>query len=374
MKILFVFHEARLTGASLALFRVVDWLKRNSDVNMFFLFKENGPLQQDLLNYGTSISCDTTEKPTAVNRFLRVFIQRKTPQQILLERVQKENFDLVYFNTIVISDMIRMMAGLKVKKLWHIHELELAAKTIGISKLNVISHVDYVVANSESTKSFLLEQGVDKNLISVFYPTINVKAIIEKSQVESLALEGFPIENSFVIGSSGTVLERKGVQAFMILAKTIDRIYPDNNFKYVWAGAMNGRDRIIIEHDIRKAGLHEKVFFTGELSNPYPVYKSFDVFVSTSKEESFGLALIEAACLRKPLFCFENSHEIERLVKSASNFTTDYLDVLSMSEQLIELSKNKELLAKAGERALATATRYDEEEIMPPFLNFLKTI
>lgn len=374
MKILFVFHEARLTGASLALFRVVDWLKRNSDLNMFFLFKENGPLQQDLLNYGTSISWDTIEKPIAANRFLRVFIQRKTSQQILLERVQKENFDLVYFNTIVVSDMILMMAELKVKKLWHIHELELAAKTIGISKLNAISHVDYVVANSESTKSFLLEQGVDKNLISVFYPTINVRAIIEKSQVESRALEGLPIENSFVIGSSGTVLERKGVQAFMILAKTIDRIYPDNNFKYVWAGALNGRDRIIIEHDIRKAGLHEKVFFTGELSNPYPVYKLFDVFVSTSKEESFGLALIEAACLRKPLFCFENSHEIERLVKSASNFTTDYLDVLSMSEQLIELSKNKELLAMAGERALVTAKRYDEDKIMPPFLSFLKTI
>ena len=98
------------------------------------------------------------------------------------------------------------------------------------------------------------------------------------------------------------------------------------------------------------------------------------MFVSTSKEESFGLALIEAACLKKPLFCFENSHEIERLVKSASNFTTDYLDVLAMSEQLIELSKNKRLLAEAGERALVTATRYDEDEIMPPFLNFLKTI
>lgn len=374
MKILFVFHEARLTGASLALFRVVDWLKRNSDVNMFFLFKEKGPLQQDLLNFGTSISWDTIEKPTTANRFSRVFIQRKTSQQKLLERVQKENFDLVYFNTIAVSDMILILAELKVKKLWHIHELELAAKTIGISKLNVISQVDYVVANSESTKSFLLEQGVDNNVISVFYPTINVRAIIEKSQVESQALQGLPIENSFVIGTSGTVLERKGVQAFMILAKTIDRIYPDNNFKYVWAGALNAKDRIIIEHDIRKAGLNEKVFFTGELSNPYPVYKSFDVFVSTSKEESFGLALIEAACLKKPLVCFENSHEIERLVKSASNFTTDYLDVLSMSEQLIELSKNKRLLAEAGERALVTATRYDEDEIMPPFLNFLKTI
>ncbi|MFN5620547.1 MAG: glycosyltransferase [Flavobacteriales bacterium] len=374
MKILFVFHEARLTGASLALFRVVSWLKRNSDIQMSFLFNEKGPLQQDLLSYGTTITWDTTLKYSRFDRLFRFFIHRKTSQQILLQRIQQENFDLIYFNTIVASDMILMLAELKVKKLWHIHELELAAKTIGIKKLNAISLVDCVVANSESTKSFLLEYGVDRSLISVFYPSINIKEIMEKSEHESQVLSILPIRDSFVIGSAGTVLERKGVQAFLILAKTIDRIYPFNNFKFVWVGALNGRDRIIIEHDIHKAELEGKVFFTGELSNPYPVYKSFDVFVSTSKEESFGLALIESACLGKALFCFTNSHEIERLVKSASNYTAAYLDVLSMGEGLIELSKDKNNLLQAGQRALAIAESYDEDEIMPPFLNFLKAI
>ncbi len=358
----------------MALFRIIAWLKRNSDADMFFLFKESGPLQQDVLNYGTIVSWDANEKVSFFDRFLRVLTKRKTPHQRLIERVQKEGFDLIYYNTIAVSDLIRAMAVLQVKKLWHLHELELAAKTIGIGNLKAVSHIDYVVANSESTKSFLLDYGVDENLISVFYPTINVREIVSRSQERSNALDSFPIENEFVIGSAGTVLERKGVQAFIILAKTIDRIFPENNFKYVWVGALNGRDRIIIEHDIQKASLSEKVYFTGELSNPYPVYNSFSVFVSTSKEESFGLALIEAACLGKALFCFKNSHEVERVVRSASNFVSDYLDVLSMSEQLVELFRNEDRLVEAGGRAYNTAKMYDEDEIMPPFLNFLKEI
>jgi len=45
-----------------------------------------------------------------------------------------------------------------------------------------------------------------------------------------------------------------------------------------------------------------------------------------------------------------------------------------MGEGLIELSKDKNNLLQAGQRALAIAESYDEDEIMPPFLNFLKAI
>ena len=53
MKILFIFHEANLTGATLSLFGNVKWYSDNTDITMHFLLKENGILNNEISQIGT---------------------------------------------------------------------------------------------------------------------------------------------------------------------------------------------------------------------------------------------------------------------------------------------------------------------------------
>lgn len=309
MKILFIFHEARLTGASLALFRMVKWLKSHSDISMSFLLLEGGALQKELGELGEVIEWDRYKfyKPSILRRVRNKLLGNNSFQKKIIRKISKSNFDILYFNTIVSGRVAENFKHIQTKRIWHIHELELAVKTNNVDYLQAYSLFDSIIANSKSTKLFLESKGFDGRKINVFYPIVSVSSIqnLSKESVDNNLAR--IIKNSFVIGSSGSGIERKGVQSFIITAKLVNNIYPANNFKFVWVGDVSKNERSIIEHDIQKTNLSEKVFFLGEKNNPYPYYDKFNIFISTSKEESFGLSLVEAAILKKPIICFDST-------------------------------------------------------------------
>jgi glycosyltransferase involved in cell wall biosynthesis len=108
--------------------------------------------------------------------------------------------------------------------------------------------------------------------------------------------------------------------------------------------------------------------------NPFPYYELFDIFVSFSKEESFGLSALEAAALHKPLVCFKNTGGIEELVEQAGNITIPYLDMIKMGQKLIEMQKDSNMLHQLGCDSYLVAQKYEENIVMPQMYNFLKLI
>jgi glycosyltransferase involved in cell wall biosynthesis len=375
VKILFIFHEARLTGATLALYRIVFWLKHNTNISMSFILLEKGDLYENLTKLGLVV--DWPNYNTSSLSFKKKIVQKvfkKYNQNKILRQLRKENFDIIYFNTIVSSSIAKVFTDFKAKKVWHVHEIELATKTIGENYLNAHYLFDIIIANSKSTESYLQSIKIESSKIHVFYPVINRFEITNQSKVAISKSFEDNIKNSFVIGSSGTAIERKGIQAFLITSKIIQEIYPNNNFKFVWVGSIDNQEKIMVEYDIERAGLKDKVYFLGLKNNPYPYYLKFDVFVSTSKEESFGLSLMEAAFLKKPVICFDNTGALCELVKNAENIVVPYLDVNKLAIEIIKLSNNPIILEDLAKKAGMSAQKYDENTIMPALLSFLKSI
>jgi glycosyltransferase involved in cell wall biosynthesis len=375
VKILFILHEAQLTGATLALYRIAFWLKHNTNITMSFILLEKGELYENLTKLGKVVNWPYYNK-TSIS-FKKIIIHKifkKYNQNQILRHLLRENFDIIYFNTIVSSRVATMFSDFKAKKVWHVHEIELATKTIGENYLKAHYLFDIIIANSKSTESYLQSKKIESSKIHVFYPIINTFEIT--NQCKDSISKSFEdnVKNSFVIGSSGTAMERKGIQAFIITSKIIQEIYPNNNFKFVWVGSIGHQEKTMVEYDIEKAGLKDKVYFLGLKNNPYPYYLKFDVFVSTSKEESFGLSLMEAASLKKPIICFDNTGALCELVKNAENIVVPYLDVNKLANEIIKLSKNPIILEDLAKKAGMSAQKYDENTIMPALLSFLKSI
>ena len=153
MKILFVFHHGGITGASLALLSSVEWLHENTDYNMSFLFREKGVMEDVVSKYGKVYlwEDDIYQPLSFFTRVKNKISKPKTKQQILLENIENQHFDIIYFNTIICSKIINKMSGFSSMKIWHIHELELAINYYGVQHLDAVNNVTKIIANSKST-------------------------------------------------------------------------------------------------------------------------------------------------------------------------------------------------------------------------------
>jgi glycosyltransferase involved in cell wall biosynthesis len=373
MKILFIFHEAQLTGATLALLRNVEWYSENTDISQEFLLKQSGVLIHELSGFG-NVYLWENEDPSTKNLFIKGLksFSSKIRRYRLLKHLKKQKFDLIYANTILCSELIEKTAGFKCKILWHIHELELAIICYGVNRLEASRYVQFIIANSKSTKNNLIKQGIDPDKISVHYPITDIAKIHSSSSElpvrESL---GIPLE-AFVIGTSGLGIERKGIHDFIQLPLIIDSLYPGNNFYYLWVGKIFNKD--VIDYDLEKAGLKSRVLFPGELRDPYPYYKVFDIFISCSKEESFGLSAVEAAAFHKPLVCFKGTGGIEEIVEQAGNQPVPYLNMIEMAKQIIDIYMDTKKRMRLGDLAFETAKMFETEKIMPKMYDYLKKI
>ncbi len=82
MKILFIFHEAELSGASILLYRMVKWLSENTSISLSFLLMSEGPLMKEINELGRIYFWEETppRKRTISERILNRIVKLKTWQ------------------------------------------------------------------------------------------------------------------------------------------------------------------------------------------------------------------------------------------------------------------------------------------------------
>ena len=107
-----------------------------------------------------------------------------------------------------------------------------------------------------------------------------------------------------VIGIVGRLQPWKGQEVFLQAASLLARERPDLQFCVVggailgWEGSYEAD---LHAHAERDPALGDRVYFTGHQEDVYPWMDALDIVVHASFGEPFGLVLIEAMALAKPL-------------------------------------------------------------------------
>ena len=139
---------------------------------------------------------------------------------------------------------------------------------------------------------------------------------------------------------------RKGDDLFMLLANQICNLYSDIHF--YWLGNMSIERERVNRYDIKKMGIADNVHFIAETEFPNDFFPDMDVFVLTSREDSFPLSAIEAGLTALPIVCFENATGISEYIEG-QDLTVPYLDLHAMSTKIITLYHDVELCKRLGE-------------------------
>ncbi len=299
--------------------------------------------------------------------FLKRFSKTKSKRELqnnTLEYLAQKEFDLIYANTIVsipVAQQLKLISS-KSKVIAHIHELNTVIKLLQPNFSELASQVDRFIAASEIVSNSLSKNyNISQEKIDVLYEFTQIaNETVQKEKKER-----------FIVGGMGTVHWRKGSDLFIQVARELITRKPDSNIEFQWLGSISKSEAIILNADLEKAGLGNRVSFLGEREDPVNVIKDFDLFLLCSREDPFPLAAIEVAMLGKPVICFEGATGTEEVLKNGGGEIVPYLDTGEMAQKIIEYYKDPHKFSADGNKAMELFAAYTPENICPKIFDCL---
>lgn len=352
-RILFIGHEAARTGAPIVLLYYLQWLRENQPHwKIDLLLLRGGDLEEEYRKVADVYLLPNNDNPTIFQRGIshlkkKVKIKTKPPPLVPFNR----KYDVVLGNTVVSLEYLKFFKLKGFHTICWLHELEYVVKSFSEEKFVELSdYTDQFIVVSKAVEDMLRKFGIEKktHLIYEFskaYPKVD-------EDIETVKKElGIP-PNAFVVGGSGTIEWRKGVDLFLQIASRI--IAQNEGIYFVWVGGKSPYSDVEynqIRHDFKCLGLESRLVFTGIQKNPHRIFAAMDLFALTSREDPFPLVCLEAASLGKSIICFEKAGGMPEFIQQDAGATVAYADIDAFCEKITYFYNNQEELRKAGQTA-----------------------
>jgi glycosyltransferase involved in cell wall biosynthesis len=166
----------------------------------------------------------------------------------------------------------------------------------------VLSSFDRVVAVSEETRNAVLACGVRSDKVVVIHNAIVTRNYCPDDQAPGYLRQRFALpDDATLIGSIGRLSPEKGQRDLLSAAAEVVRARPDVWFVLVG----DGPDRHELEQQAERAGIADRVKFTGHLTDVRPVFRDLDVMALTSHTEGFPNVVLESLCMQTPVVATE---------------------------------------------------------------------
>lgn len=199
---------------------------------------------------------------------------------------------------------------------------------------------DKVIALSEGVKKDLInKRNVPEDKIDVIHNVYDIDNIVEKSKEPCV----YDREERLKIVTVARISPEKGILQAIQAAKTLK----DNQKDFVWifVGKNEGVYYEKCKQEIMKSDLAENVLFTGVQTNPYPFFRTADIYVQPSECEALPGTIVEALVLEKPIVSTRTYGALE-LIKNGKNGLLCDFDSKEMFIKINELVNNHDLRQK----------------------------
>ena len=189
---------------------------------------------------------------------------------------------------------------------------------------------EFVCVSKDCAKKFNQKFGfVDKTKIC--YNVVPVKDIQNKAKENTeIKFE----KDKINIVTMGRLTNQKG---FDILIDAMNPIIENNNnIKLYIAG--EGEDHENLVEQINNLNLNKNIILLGHVPNPYPVLRQADLYVCSSRHESFSLAVAESLILGIPVVSTRCTGPVELLDNGKYGLLTEHSseDIQEAIESLIK--------------------------------------
>lgn len=326
-------------GTEIYIINLIQYLK-NKDINVMVI-SDGGIREKKLIDMDVEhirVSC--LSKKNILNMFNAVFS--------LIQVIKSKDIKLIHASS-VFTTVISKIASIlcfpkKIKVIMTLHggltkDIERKAAKI----LNVFS--DKVIALSEQGKALLIKHGLNKNKVTVINNGIKP---LEKIKSDT--------RDKIVIGSSGRLSKEKGYEYLIQAAGKIN--LPNVEFWIAGEGPLKAE----FEKTLKDSGMVDKFKLLGFIDDISQVLTNIDIFILPSLWEGFGIAIVEAMSLGKPVIATNVGGIPEVLGDCGILVNPANVDEIV---DAIKLLVNDENLRKSlGQKAEERFYKYFTQEIM----------
>jgi glycosyltransferase involved in cell wall biosynthesis len=275
----------------------------------------------------------------------RFWLHRSIPR-----RIKNDNIDLV-FSPI---PSLPLILNKDVKKVITVHDLSFKymGKNLNSTKFfikNAIHNANKVIAVSKFTKNEILKNyNISKNKIEVIYEAYDKKLYYHTPKKRK--------NKSLNMLCLGTINKRKNFTHIVKVVPIIKDKFGETKLRIV---GKKGDDYENLMKTITDFGLEKDVLVTGYVSNTRlaDIFANTDVLLYISKEEGFGLPILEAFASGVAVVTSDNS-AMKEIAENAAILVNPN-DLMDMADGIIESIKRKNDLIKLG---LLEAEKYSWEK------------
>ena len=368
-KILFVGHEASRTGAPRSLLNIANLCASNG-YSIECILGRAGDLLSEYEALAATHIWYPSRRIAAPGLLPRLFGKTVDSRSLLLEKIRQSPPDLIISNTVAAGSILEAFTGLGRPILSRISELETLIQMFSGEAEKVFAHADMFVAVSQAVKDNMVRNhGIAQEKVRVIH------GFAERVDVESYASTaaavrrdlGIPAD-AFVVANCGSLICGKGVDFFIEAAARLH----DRQVYFVWVGAKSSSDnRIQVFNEIQRRGLHDTVKLVGEQDDVYPYLAASDIFFLSSREDSFPVAMLEAAQCGLPVIGFRKSGGVEEFLADGGGFLADYANIDDVCSRISALSSDADFYKKVSSESISNFRTYSREAAEKQWLNLI---
>ena len=214
-----------------------------------------------------------------------------------------------------------------------------------------------VIAISETLKELLIAAGVSADHIRVVHNCVDTEYFSPNQQVENVRKLLGIHENDFVIGCVANLSPYKGqdvlVEAFSLVAK----IQPDAHC--VLVGRNDEPFGLKVRDAVNRLGLSRRVHFVSYVDDIRPFLAGMDLFVLASRSEGFGIVLLEAMAMAKPVVATRVGGIPEAVHDQVTGLLVPPQDARALAANILKLAEDPHRRKKMGEEGFVRAKMFN---------------
>lgn len=237
-----------------------------------------------------------------------------------------------------------------------------------LRRLGFWGRADRVVAISEAVRSIIVNDGLEQGRVPVIHSGIDVDAVAATSPAGAREAVGLPPDQPVVV-ATGALVDHKDHRTMIAAAAHARTAAPE----LIWAVAGEGPLRGELEAQIAQLQLEGTVRLLGHLADPLPLVAAADAFVTSSKEEGLGTAMLDAMALGRPVAATAGGG-IPEILANEAGVVVPVRDAAALGDAVVRIVRDPALAATLGASGRARVNDFSARRMAEAYLVLYRSL
>ena len=274
----------------------------------------------------------------------------------LVELITQVSPDLVHSNSLSMGRMVgRIASQLPIPCTSHLRDIIRLNKTT-VSDLNRNAGL---IAVSNATKQFHVEQGISSGKLQVIYNGVNTELFRPSTAAGILKRQLGLSDSAVLIANIGQICLRKGQTLLAQAAVSLAEEFPETNYLFIGQRHSQKQESVEYENAIRltfrEAGIEDRLFCLGFREDVPTILNEVDLLVHTARQEPLGRVLLEAASCGQAIVATEVGGTAEILADQVSAVLVRPDELEALTAAIRRMLTDREFRIRLGQQARTVA-------------------